>query len=76
MEKDRCREKLGKRITKTERHTETNEQTASYLHIEVVMSRVVGMEDKLLNQVSCRVKQDILKNKKNTTEVQSTPNSV
>lgn len=27
------------------------------------MSGVVGMEDKLLNQVTCRVKQDILKNK-------------
>lgn len=39
------------------------EHTANYLHIEVVMSGVIGMEDELLNQVSCRVKQDILKNK-------------
>lgn len=31
-------------------------------HVEVVMPRVVGMEDKLFNQVSRRVKQDILKN--------------
>lgn len=28
------------------------------------MSGEVGMEDKLLNQMSCRVKQDILKNNK------------
>lgn len=39
------------------------------------MSREVGMEDKLLNQVSCRVKQDILKKKENTTAVLSSANS-
>lgn len=30
------------------------------------MSRVVGVENKLLNQVSCRVKQNILKKYENT----------
>lgn len=38
--------------------------TESYLHIEVVMAGVVGVQDKFLNQVTCRVKEDILKNKK------------
>lgn len=47
-----------------EKSEKTNNYTAKYLHIEVVMSREVGMKDKLLNQVTCRVKQDILKSKK------------
>lgn len=37
-----------------------------YLHIEVVMSGIVGMQDKLLNQVTCRVKQDILEKTKHS----------
>lgn len=32
------------------------------------MSGEVGMKDKLLNQVSCRVKQDILKKKEQKTQ--------
>ena len=29
------------------------EKDRRHLHVEVVMSRVVGVEDKLLHQVSC-----------------------
>lgn len=45
------------------RNKQQESKKAGYLHIEVVMSRVVGMEDKLLNQVTCRVKQDVLSKK-------------
>lgn len=65
MERDRKVEtKVGKGITKKERRTKISSLTRRHLHIEVVMAGIVGMQDKLLHQVTCRVKQDILKNKK------------
>lgn len=34
-----------------------------YSHVKVVMSWEVGVEDKLLDQVTCGVKQDVLEHK-------------
>lgn len=42
---------------------------AVYLHVEVVVSWVVGVQDKLLHQVTCGVKQDVLENRNREFQV-------
>ncbi len=57
---------MGKTEKRNQREGKTSDKTAGYLHIEVVMSGVVSVEDKLLNQVTCRIEQDVLKNMNGT----------